>query len=100
MSRSIWKGPFIENSFLKKEYKIKKKNTVEIKTWSRKSTILPYLVGKSILIHNGKKFLKIKISENMLGHKLGEFAPTRARFFYKKKKKEIVFFILIYLLNI
>jgi small subunit ribosomal protein S19 len=86
MSRSSWKGPFIEKSFFK--LRLKKQNKTELKIWSRKSTILPYLVGQTINIHNGKKFLKLKITKQMLGHKLGEFVPTRARFFYKKTKKK------------
>jgi len=79
MSRSIWKGPFVDPSLLKKVEKLKDKpNKVPIKTWSRKSTIIPEFVGHSFLIHNGKKFIPIKISEEMVGHKLGEFSPTRS----------------------
>ena len=78
MSRSIWKGPFVDPSLLKKVEKIKDQtNKTPIKTWSRKSTIIPEFVGISFLIHNGKKFIPIKISEEMVGHKLGEFSPTR-----------------------
>ena len=78
MSRSVWKGPFVDPSLLKKVEKLKDKtNTTPIKTWSRKSTIIPDFVGFSFLIHNGKKFIPIKISEEMVGHKLGEFSPTR-----------------------
>ena len=78
MSRSVWKGPFVDPSLLKKVEKLKgKSNTAPIKTWSRKSTIIPEFVGHSFLIHNGKKFIPIKISEEMVGHKLGEFSPTR-----------------------
>ena len=78
MSRSIWKGPFVDPSLLKKVEKMKdKSNTTPIKTWSRKSTIIPEFVGLSFLIYNGKKFIPIKISEEMVGHKLGEFCPTR-----------------------
>jgi small subunit ribosomal protein S19 len=88
MSRSTWKGPFIEKSFFKQSLKKQTNKKIELKTWSRKSTILPYLVGKIVNIHNGKKFLKLKINEQMLGHKLGEFVPTRARFFYKKTKNK------------
>ena len=78
MSRSIWKGPFVDPSLLKKVEKLKdKSNKPPIKTWSRKSTIIPEFVGYSFLIHNGKKFIPIKISEEMVGHKLGEFSPTR-----------------------
>ena len=78
MSRSIWKGPFVDPSLLKKVEKLKdQSNKPPIKTWSRKSTIIPEFVGHSFLIHNGKKFIPIKISEEMVGHKLGEFSPTR-----------------------
>ena len=78
MTRSIWKGPFVEESLIKKVEKIKNdSNRKPIKTWSRKSTIIPEFIGTSFLIHNGKKFIPIKISEEMVGHKLGEFSPTR-----------------------
>ena len=78
MSRSIWKGPFVDPSLIKKIEKLKDMpNKTPIKTWSRKSTIIPEFVGYSFLIHNGKKFIPIKISEEMVGHKLGEFSPTR-----------------------
>ena len=78
MSRSVWKGPFVDPSLLKKVEKLKAQpNPTPIKTWSRKSTIIPEFVGISFLIYNGKKFIPIKISEEMVGHKLGEFSPTR-----------------------
>ena len=78
MSRSVWKGPFVDPSLLKKVEQLKDKPIkAPIKTWSRKSTIIPEFVGISFLIHNGKKFIPIKISEEMVGHKLGEFSPTR-----------------------
>ena len=78
MSRSIWKGPFVDPSLIKKVEKLKGQvNKPPIKTWSRKSSIIPEFVGCSFLIHNGKKFIPIKISEEMVGHKLGEFSPTR-----------------------
>ena len=78
MSRSVWRGPFVDPSLIKKIEKLKgKSNIAPIKTWSRKSTIIPEFVGFSFLIHNGKKFIPIKISEEMVGHKLGEFSPTR-----------------------
>jgi len=78
MTRSIWKGPFVHPSLLKKIDKVKDKtNQKPIKTWSRDSTIIPDFVGLSFLIHNGKSFIPITISEEMVGHKLGEFAPTR-----------------------
>ena len=78
MSRAIWKGPFVDPNLIKKVEKMKgQTNKSPIKTWSRKCTIIPDFVGFSFLIHNGKKFIPIKISEEMVGHKLGEFSPTR-----------------------
>jgi len=78
MSRSVWKGPFVDPSLLKKVEKLKTQSKpMPIKTWSRKSTIIPEFIGVSFLIYNGKKFIPIKISEEMVGHKLGEFSPTR-----------------------
>ena len=78
MSRSVWRGPFVDPSLIKKVEKLKdQSNKAPIKTWSRRSTIIPEFVGISFLIHNGKKFIPIKISEEMVGHKLGEFSPTR-----------------------
>ena len=78
MSRSVWKGPFVDPSLLKKVEKLKDQpNKTPIKTWSRKSTIIPEFVGHSFLIYNGKKFIPITVSEDMVGHKFGEFAPTR-----------------------
>ena len=81
MARAIWKGPFVEESLIKKvdKYKTDPKK-IPIKTWSRKSTIIPDFVGVSFLIYNGKKFIPITISEDMVGHKLGEFAPTKTFF--------------------
>ena len=81
MARSVWKGPFVEESLIKKVDKQKNEtNKKPIKTFSRKSTIIPDFVGISFLIYNGKKFIPITISEDMVGHKLGEFAPTRTFF--------------------
>ena len=78
MSRSVWKGPYVDESLIKKVDKLKNEpNKKPIKTWSRKSTIIPDFVGVSFLIYNGKKFIPLTISEDMVGHKLGEFAPTR-----------------------
>tara|TARA_E500000178_G_scaffold292760_1_gene297216 strand:+ start:51 stop:380 length:330 start_codon:yes stop_codon:yes gene_type:complete len=78
MTRAIWKGPFVHPSLLKKIDKLKDNPTKKpIKTWSRNSTIIPDFVGHSFMIHNGKSFIPITISEEMVGHKLGEFAPTR-----------------------
>ena len=78
MTRGIWKGPFVHPSLLKKIDKLKNQTRKSpIKTWSRNSTIIPEFVGHSFLIHNGKNFIPITISEEMVGHKLGEFSPTR-----------------------
>lgn len=78
MARSVWKGPFVEKSLLKKveEARAGGKNTI-IKTWSRRSTILPNMIGLTFGVHNGKKFIPVVVSDQMIGHKLGEFAPTR-----------------------
>jgi len=78
MSRSLKKGPFIEERLLKKvqESQDSRSNKV-IKTWSRRSTIVPEMVGLTLAVHNGRKFIPVFISENMVGHKLGEFSPTR-----------------------
>ncbi len=79
MSRAVWKGPFVDPNLLKKVEKLKDQpNKPPIKTWSRKSTIIPEFVGFSFLIHNGKKFIPIRISEEMVGHKLCKFSPTRS----------------------
>ena len=81
MSRSVWKGPFVEESLMKKVDKYKTDpEKIPIKTWSRKSTIIPDFVGVSFQIYNGKKFIPITISEDMGGHKLGEVSPTRSFF--------------------
>ena len=78
MARAVWKGPFVEESLIQKVEKQKNETGRKpIKTWARKSTIIPDFVGLSFLIHNGKKFIPITISEDMVGHKLGEFSPTR-----------------------
>ena len=92
MARSIWKGPFVEESVIKKVDKQRNDtNKRPIKIWSRKSTIIPDFVGISFLIYNGKKFIPITVSEDMVGHKFGEFAPTRQFFGHTpadKKAKE------------
>ena len=78
MARSIWKGPFVDAYVLKKAEKSREsgKNEV-IKIWSRRSTILPQFVGLTFNVYNGHKFVPVSVSEEMVGHKLGEFAPTR-----------------------
>ncbi len=78
MSRSIKKGPYIDPKLEKKVEKMSKSGKQNvIKTWSRRSTILPGFVGVTFAVHNGKKFIPVYITENMVGHKLGEFSPTR-----------------------
>ena len=79
MTRSVWKGPFVHPSLLKKIDKLKdKSNKKPIKTWSRNSTIIPDFVGQTIAVYNGRQFVPVYITENMVGHKLGEFSPTRS----------------------
>ncbi len=78
MARSSKKGPFVDDHLLKKvETAISTNDKKVIKTWSRRSTILPEFVGFTFAVHNGKKFIPVYVTENMVGHKLGEFAPTR-----------------------
>jgi small subunit ribosomal protein S19 len=78
MSRSIKKGPFVDTSLLEKiEIMNRGAEKKVIKTWSRRSTVVPEMVGHTLAVHNGKKFIPVYVTENMVGHKLGEFAPTR-----------------------
>ena len=78
MARSVWKGPFVEGSLIKKAEKARQTVRSEvIKTWSRRSTILPQFVGLTFGVYNGHKFLPVLVTENMIGHKFGEFSPTR-----------------------
>ena len=78
MPRSVKKGPFVDESLLLKVEKVKQENSHQvIKTWSRRSTILPNFIGLTFAVHNGKKFIPVFITEDMVGHKLGEFSPTR-----------------------
>lgn len=78
MSRSVKKGPFIDKHLLKKVLEMKNSGQKKpIKTWSRRSTIFPEMVGLTINVYNGKKFIPVYITENLVGHKLGEFSPTR-----------------------
>jgi small subunit ribosomal protein S19 len=78
MSRSLKKGPFIDESLLEKvEVMNDKKDKKVIKTWSRRSTILPIMIGHTIAVHDGRKHVPVYVTEEMVGHKLGEFAPTR-----------------------
>jgi len=78
MARSIKKGPFVDIKLFKKIEEMNSTNTKKaIKTWSRKSTIFHEMIGHTLMVHNGKNFIPVYVSENMIGHKLGEFAPTR-----------------------
>ncbi len=78
MPRSIKKGPFVDDHLLKKVMEAQKTSSRKvIKTWSRRSTVLPECVGMTFAVHNGKKFIPVFVTENMVGHKFGEFAPTR-----------------------
>ena len=78
MSRSLKKGPFVDTSLLEKLETMNRANEKKvIKTWSRRSTVVPEMVGHTMAVHNGTKFIPVYVTENMVGHKLGEFAPTR-----------------------
>jgi len=78
MSRSLKKGPFSDDHLVKKVADMNEKNEKKVvRTWSRRSTILPEFIGHTLAVHNGKKFIPVYITENMVGHKLGEFSPTR-----------------------
>ena len=78
MARSVWKGPFVDMTLIKKAEKVSESGRKEvIKTWSRRSTILPQFVGLTFGVYNGQKFIPVSVSENMVGHKFGEFYPTR-----------------------
>jgi len=76
MTRSLKKGPYIDDNLLKKVKKLEGNKTEPIKTWSRRSTISPEMIGYTFLVHNGKQFISVKVNENMIGHKFGEFSPT------------------------
>ncbi len=93
MSRSLKKGPFVDDHLLKKVLSSREEGTRKvIKTWSRRSTILPEFIGITFAVHNGKKFIPVYVTEEMVGHKLGEFSSTRTFFGHaadrKTKKKE------------
>ncbi len=77
MSRSLKKGPFVDQNLLKKIAKLKPESAPAIKTWSRASEIAPEMVGYTFGVHNGKTFVEVRVSEEMVGHRLGEFSPTR-----------------------
>ena len=88
MPRSVWKGPFVDGYLLKKAENARSsgRKTV-IKTWSRRSTILPQFVGLTFGVYNGHKFIPVLITEDMIGHKMGEFSPTRSYFGHGADKK-------------
>ena len=88
MPRSVWKGPFVDGYMLKKAEAVREsgRNDV-IRTWSRRSTILPQFVGLTFGVHNGRKFIPVMVNENMVGHKFGEFSPTRTYYGHTADKK-------------
>ena len=89
MARSIKKGPFVDEHLIKKIESMNNKGEKRvIKTWSRRSTIVPDLLGHTIAVHNGKQFVPVYVQENMVGHKLGEFAPTRTYRGHTSKNKK------------
>jgi small subunit ribosomal protein S19 len=89
MARSVKKGPFVDDHLTKKvEEMNRQRDKKVIKTWSRRSTVIPDMVGHTIAVHNGRKFVPIYVSENMVGHKLGEFAVTRTFKGHSGKKVE------------
>ncbi len=91
MARSIKKGPYIEEKLLKKVEKAEETGSrTVIKTWSRRSTVIPELVGHTFAVHNGKKFIPVYVTENMVGHKLGEFSPTRTFYGHAGDRKSKV----------
>ncbi len=88
MSRSVWKGPFFDGYLLKKAEKVRESGRNEvIKIWSRRSTILPQFVGLTFGVYNGQKHIPVLVSEDMIGHKFGEFAPTRTYYGHAADKK-------------
>jgi small subunit ribosomal protein S19 len=88
MSRSVKKGPFVDDHLMKKvEHAQESGSRKVIKTWSRRSDIIPDMVGLTFAVHNGRKFIPVYVSENMVGHKLGEFAPTRTYYGHASDRK-------------
>ncbi|MGI9481467.1 MAG: 30S ribosomal protein S19 [Hyphomicrobiales bacterium] len=88
MTRSVWKGPFVDGYLLKKAEAARESGRNQsIKTWSRRSTILPQFVGLTFAVHNGQKHIPVLVTEDMVGHKLGEFAPTRTYYGHAADKK-------------
>ncbi len=88
MPRSLKKGPFIDSKLLKKVIASQEtRSSMVIKTWSRRSTIVPEMVGTTLAVHNGRKFVPVFITEDMVGHKLGEFSPTRTYYGHASDRK-------------
>ena len=88
MARSVWKGPFVDGYLIKKvQDTVESNNKRPIKTWSRRSTILPQFVGVTFSVYNGKKFIPVLVTEEMVGQKLGEFSPTRTYYGHTADKK-------------
>ena len=88
MARSVWKGPFVDGYLLKKAEETRQSGRKDvIRTWSRRSTILPQFVGLTFGVHNGHKFIPVLINESMVGHKLGEFSQTRTYYGHTADKK-------------
>ena len=88
MARCVWKGPFVDGYLLKKaEATLASGRNTVIKIWSRRSTIMPQFVGLTFGVHNGQKFVPVLVTEHMVGHKFGEFAPTRTYFGHAADKK-------------
>ena len=88
MPRSVWKGPFVDGYLLKKaEAALESGRNTVIRTWSRRSTILPQFVGLTFGVHNGRKFVPVLVTEEMIGHKFGEFSPTRTYLGHSADKK-------------
>lgn len=88
MTRSVWKGPFVDGHLLKKVQVLMESGKKDIiKTWSRRSTILPFFVGYTFAVHNGNKFIPVAVTEEMVGYKLGVFAPTRTYYGHGADKK-------------
>lgn len=88
MARSVWKGPFIDGYLLKKVQKVLESGRSQvIQTWSRRSTIIPQFVGITFAVYNGHKFIPVLVKEDMVGHKLGEFSPTRTYYGHGADKK-------------
>jgi small subunit ribosomal protein S19 len=88
MGRSVHKGPFADDHLVKKAAAATAGDRKVIKTWSRRSTILPEFIGQTFGVHNGKKFIPVYVTENMVGHKLGEFSPTRTFKGHSAKEKK------------